>query len=429
LVLPGAVPVAELVPELARSVGLLDTATVYGGYRLVTSDGRRLANDSGLTLQGVEDGSVITVTAGVDEPVAAVYDDVVEAMTDVVEHELKPWAPASGRRTALSASALLMALGGVALFVIDSDSDSRLATSAAALVAGALLAGAIVLSRAQHERETAVTVAWMSVAYAAGAGLMLAPLDEPFGNSVAYAGAGAGVVGLVALFGLGPGRTLLIPAVVVGAIAGVTGLVVHATDAEPDVLLTVVLTFVVLVGSIFPWLALGVTSTNVDQLCSATDITADPDHVNAATVAADARVAHEILIAIAATVGILLVLVAPVAVGLGLSGTLLAAVACLVVMFRTRQYRTGSEVLVGLLSGILGLASVTVSMLFQWPEWRPTAAVVLAAAGAALLALTLLPSDPSVRRGRLGDLLETITLLALLPLLVVASGLFDTITS
>ena len=35
LVLPGAVPVAELVPELARSVGLLDPSTVYGGYRLV----------------------------------------------------------------------------------------------------------------------------------------------------------------------------------------------------------------------------------------------------------------------------------------------------------------------------------------------------------------------------------------------------------
>jgi len=40
LVLPGAVPVAELVPELARSVGLLDATTVYGGYRLVTVDGR-----------------------------------------------------------------------------------------------------------------------------------------------------------------------------------------------------------------------------------------------------------------------------------------------------------------------------------------------------------------------------------------------------
>ncbi|MSZ76657.1 MAG: type VII secretion integral membrane protein EccD, partial [Actinobacteria bacterium] len=32
LVLPGSVPVAELVPELARSVGLLDALTVHGGY-------------------------------------------------------------------------------------------------------------------------------------------------------------------------------------------------------------------------------------------------------------------------------------------------------------------------------------------------------------------------------------------------------------
>ncbi|TWH02544.1 type VII secretion system (Wss) protein YukD, partial [Nocardioides sp. J9] len=37
LVLPGAVPVAELLPELARSVGLLDPATVHGGYRVVTA--------------------------------------------------------------------------------------------------------------------------------------------------------------------------------------------------------------------------------------------------------------------------------------------------------------------------------------------------------------------------------------------------------
>lgn len=43
LVLPGAVPVAELAPELARGVGLLDAATVHGGYYLVAPDGRRLA--------------------------------------------------------------------------------------------------------------------------------------------------------------------------------------------------------------------------------------------------------------------------------------------------------------------------------------------------------------------------------------------------
>src|SRR6476661_10821669 len=82
LVLPSAVPVAELVPELARSVGLLDAATVYAGYRLVSMDGRELSSDAGLAIQGVEDGGVITVAAGVEDPAPRVYDDVVEAMAD-----------------------------------------------------------------------------------------------------------------------------------------------------------------------------------------------------------------------------------------------------------------------------------------------------------------------------------------------------------
>lgn len=421
LVLPGAVPVAELVPELARSVGLLDSATVYGGYRLVTSDGRHLESDSGLTLQGVEDGSLITVTAGIDEPVPPVYDDVVEAMTDVVEHELKPWAPESGRRTALAAASLLMGLGAVALLVQRTD----LAAYAATVVALALVAGAIVLSRAQREAEAAVTVAWIGGGYAVAAAVMFTWDEDLYGLRLAAAGGALAVVGVVGLVGLGVGRTLVIPAVVVGAVTGVCGLAVEELDARPDILLSCVLAFVVVLGSVFPWLALGVTSTTVDQLYSAADITADPDEIDRARVAADARVAHEILIAISATVGILLLVTAPFAVALGLWGTLLVVDACLVVMLRTRQYRTGSEVLVGLGSGVIGLVAVGAAVLVDHPDWRPTLAVVLAGAGAGLLALTLLPSGPSVRRGRFGDVLETVALVALVPLLVLAISLSD----
>ena len=430
LVLPGAIPVAELVPELARSVGLLDSASVSGGYRLVTGDGRLLANDSGLTLQGVTDGGVITVTAGVDELTSPVYDDVVEAMTDIVEHDLKPWEPAAGRRTALSAAGLLMALGAVALLI---QWDSLVAASAAAIVAVALVSGAIVLSRAQLEREAAVAVAWIGCAYAAVAGLMLAPRDDvdtfagllgDFGYPVACAGAGALIAAVVCLIGLGEGRTLVIPPGVVGAIFLFTGLLMHSTDFNPAVVLTVTVTLVVMAGSIFPWLALGMTGTKVDQLFSPADITADPDEIHRVRVANDARVAHEILIAISGTVGLMLVLIAPLAVALNIWGTLLAVLACLVVILRTRQYRTGAEVLVGLVSGILGLAVIAVTVLLLKDEWRPTTAVVLAAAGAVLLAVTLLPATPSVRRGRLGDVVESIALLALPALLVLAVNLF-----
>ena len=50
------------------------------------------------------------------------------------------------------------------------------------------------------------------------------------------------------------------------------------------------------------------TGTKVDQIYSLHDITADPDEIDPAQVGADARVAHEILLAVSATVGTLLVL-------------------------------------------------------------------------------------------------------------------------
>lgn len=425
LVLPGAVPVAELLPELARSVGLLDPATVHGGYRVGTADGRRLVPDTGLTLQGVEDGGLLTVTAGVDDPAPRVYDDVVEAMSDVVEHDLQPWRPASGRRTALFAAALFLGLGAAALLV---QRGSDLAAAATGVVALALCAGAIVLSRAQREPEAAVGVAWLGAGYAAVAGIMLASTDGPLlGQPLAFAGAGALAAGIVCVVGLDAGRTLVFPPVVVGALALAVGLYLHSADGDgfaPAPLLTTILALVVLAGSVFPWLALGATSTRVDQLYTPADITSDPADIEPSQVAADARIAHEILLAISGTVGLLLVLVVPLAVSLGVSGTLLAIDACLIVMLRTRQYRTGSEVLTGLTAGIAGIATTALAVLALHPDWRPTLAVVLAVVGAVLLAATLTPSVPSVRRGRLGDVLESVALLSLLPLLVVAIGLF-----
>lgn len=434
LVLPSAVPVAELVPELARSVGLLDASTVYGGYRLVTQDGRQLSNDAGLSIQGVEDGGVIAVAAGYRDEPQRVYDDVVEAMADVVERELTPWEAETGRRTALWAAALLLGLGALALLT---QGDSLLAGVAAGVIALLLLVGAVVLARSQGEPQAAVVVALLAAVHAAVAGLVLAPGDlggwrwPPtevlLGTPLVCAGAAVLAVGVVAAVGLDEGRVLVLPAVVVGALLAAAGTVVSLLDADPAVVLTVVLTVVVVLGNVFPWLALGATSTKVEQIFSVADVTADPDEIDPERVAADARVAHEILLAVASTVGVLIVLVTPFAVGLGAFGTLLVVMCCLAVMLRTRQYRTGSEVLAGLVSGIGGLLAVAVSVLLLHPEWRAASAVALAVAGAVLLVLTLTPPSPSVRRGRIGDVVETVALLSLLPLLVLAVGLFDAI--
>ena len=115
LALPAALPVAELLPELARSLSMLDAHTVHGGYTLTRSDGTPLNPDTGLAFQGVRDGDLLSLLAGTDQEDPKVYDDIVEAMADAVENDMRPWEPSAGRRTALSSASLLLGLGALAL--------------------------------------------------------------------------------------------------------------------------------------------------------------------------------------------------------------------------------------------------------------------------------------------------------------------------
>ena len=433
LALPGVVPLAELVPDLARSVGLLDAATVAGGYRVVTPGGRELSGDSGLVVQGIEDGGLLTLAAAVDDPAPRVYDDVVEAMSDVVLHDFRAWDAAAARRTAQAAVGLLLGGGAVTLAV---QRGSSLAAGSAAVAAIALLVGAVVLSRLRDETAVPVAMSWLASGYAGVAGLVPMTHDRFPGLAIAGAGAGALAAGLVALLGLGAGRALAIPPVGMGAVLLAAGLVMRATAFDPSVVLVTALVLVAMAGSVFPWLALGATGATAGRHSAVAPVTTEAAEIDPARVRADARQAHEILVSLSATVGLLLVLLAPAAVSLGLAGTVLAVLVALVTMLRTRQYHARAEVLVGLSSGVVGLVSVVTSLLMMHVAWRPATAVALVTLGGVLLLVTLMRSTPtegadpprrSARRGRAGDLAETVALVSLLPLLVVAGGLLTAI--
>lgn len=420
LVLPGAVPVAELVPELARSVGLLDPAVVHAGYRVVTSRGRELAADRGLAVQGVGDGELLTVAARIEEEPDRTYDDVVEAMADVVEHDLTPWDPASGRRAVLGVVTLALCLGAAALLL---QRGSLVAGAAAGVVAAVLAAGAVVLSRVRHQTGPAVAVAWLATAYAAVAGLVPMTGDDPFAG-LPVAGGAMVFTALGCLVGVRDGRALLMPPAVLGAVLAATGLLLRTTDLDPAAVAAGAIVLAVLAGGGFPRLALGVTGISTDLPVGDDDAEAAPRPIDRDRVTADARLAHEVLVGLSATVGVLLVLAAPLAAARGVAGTLLAVLCCLVVLLRTRRHRSGSDVFVGLVSGVAGLAAVAVVVLWLHPGWRPTVAAVSIGVGLLLIVMTVLPPGASMRRGWLGDRAESVAVLTLLPVLVVASGLF-----
>jgi type VII secretion integral membrane protein EccD len=418
LVLPADVPVAELLPELARCVGMLEPTTVHDGHRLVTAGGRELRGEASLASQGIVDGHLLALFTGTSER-EQLYDDNAEAMADIVERERAPWDPDFGRCAALTTAALMTAFGALALAMVGSVASGA---SAAALSFG-LTVGAVGLSRVHRDAEAAVGVAGVAVTFAAVAGLLLAPNAASDALPLACAGAGAVIAGLACLLGLREGRYLAVPSVVVGVVLMTTATVTKATQIEPAVILTTVLTIAVMVGSFVPSLALGLTGTMSDEVSPTHVCPVDLDRVSA-----DARLAHQILIAASVTAGLLLLIGAPLAVSLGPSGMALAITCSLVVMLRTRRHYAGSQVRVGLVSGITGLLSVATTTLWLHPSWRPTVAPLLATAGAVtLLAATLRPSRPSVRWDRLCDLIESVALLAALPLLAVAAGTFASI--
>lgn len=140
---PGNVAVVEIVPGLARALGVLDAGSVYGGYHLVTAAGVPLDPARSLLASGVEDGEVLTLEVGAARPEPRVYDDVVEAVADAVETRFRPWTPHdSALGAAWGAAALLAATG---LLLLGAASDEPLPPVVAAV--GALLAvvaGAVV---------------------------------------------------------------------------------------------------------------------------------------------------------------------------------------------------------------------------------------------------------------------------------------------
>ena len=123
------------------------------------------------------------------------------------------------------------------------------------------------------------------------------------------------------------------------------------------------------------------------------------------------------------TAGVLIVVLAPVAVSLGPAGSAVPILGSVVVMMRTRHYRAAVDVLVGTASGVLGIVSTGVSLLCLEATWRLATGIVVATAGLVVLATARRPHVGVVRPGRLDGLIEGVALGLLLPALLLAVGL------
>ncbi|KUF13014.1 type VII secretion integral membrane protein EccD [Streptomyces silvensis] len=419
LVLPSQEPVGLLLPEVMR---LLDDRV---GARpelryLVAADGSALAQDSSLESAGVADGAVLRLVRAEDAPSAPVVHDVTDEAAGDLDVRAWRWSEGS-RRAVCGAAAVGWALAAAALARGEFD-DSR-AGAALLLVAAVAALGGALLGRAGR-RGLATTL--VSVAGALGVfGVWIAGHAHGWSGPAQLAGVGGVLVVALLLLGwftpLGRGGIVGGCALAACGIAWEAVLGLQDGGQHLDRVGAVLAVVSVVVLGVLPRLAL--MASGLSGL--------DDRRSGGASVSR-----YEVGSALAATHRGLALATVALAVSAGAAGVLalrevtvwsvlLAADAALVLALRARAFPLVAEVVVLLAAA----ASVTARLAWVWlgqgdATTGPLALLVVLAL-APLLVLAVRPAEHvRVRLRRIGDGLESLGVIALVPLALGVFGVY-----
>lgn len=419
--IPASLPLVELMPGFARSLGVLDPSLVHGGYALRRADGTTLDPSLSATAQGARDGDLLTLVRGTQLAEPRIYDDVTEAVLDATSERQRPWLPSDSARTALAVSLTFLALCAVLLF--SAGPTVRLGVTIAGGAAVVLLAASATLGRlGQVESGHALGLA---AAVFAGLGGYLAVPAGPtaWGWPLAAAAGGAVVVGGIAL-ALSPQRpeVNLVP-IAWGAIVLIPAVV---TGLSPDSALPAFALMVAVggaLGNLLPWLAFSSTRIRVISPQSDQEVFAAPPPIEASQVKARAAAGARVLSALRMALGLAILLATPLVASKSVAGVALTAFVFLGMMFQSRQAYARVAVLIVMAIGAIGLAATCLTVAFTQPNLRPAVFVVVLVTTALLILLTLLNPGARLRLARVADTVEVLLLALILPLGAIAAGL------
>lgn len=420
LAIPGRLPLVEVLPGIARSLGVLDPTLLHGGYRLTRADGTVLDPTRGALLQGIDQGEVLTLARGQLIAVAKSYDDVVEAVIDATAANHGVWKPEDAARTATAVSLTLLALCALLLLL------QGPGTVVAAVIAGSgsavLLALAATLSRLrQHSAGLAFALA--ASAFAALCGYLLVPATAIWGAPLAAGAAGAIVGGGIAMLVTRPPVELLALPVALGVAVGIPAGVVAITGIDAAGPYAVMVAAAGMLAGALPWLTL--TSTRIAVVSPQTELEMfePPPPIDPARVAARVASGHRLLVALRIAFALAVLVAAPLVAATSWTGTLLTVLAGVVLMFQSRQSVARASVLVLLAGGTAIIAVSGLTAVLAHPDEAPVLLVGLLIATGLVTGLTLLSTRVRMRLSTLGDTLEVLLLALLLPLGAITAGL------
>lgn len=378
LAVPGHLAVADLLPEIVRLGGAAPGPT---GLRLVTAAGAEVAPDASLLDQGVADGAVLALVDGPAPPRRD--DDPAAELARTVSEDVLAWDARLTRPVGLLVGLLLFAVSGAALARGPSWSG---AVAAAAVVLTSAVAAA---AGRRHDRLVAATGGWLAVGFAAVAGAQSA-------GPVA-AGASATVVALGLCWILGPAWVLLAPAAVASGVLGGLAVLAQVGRVEHGLVAAVALATVGLASPGLPRLALAITRDRP-------------------------AVARDLLRASLAASAVLMTVLAALATRSGAAGAGLAVVIALFTAARASRHHGAVEILTGLATATSILLVAGVAQVVHRPDWAGHLGAGMLALGALAALVSVAPRFTDPRWAVALDRIEVVLLLAVVPLVVVASG-------
>lgn len=427
--IPQSIPLVELLPGLVESVGAFSDQPTNDGFAVRTASGRLLDQSKSLSAQGVRAGAALTLEPLGEGAADMVYDDLTEAVGQVVERVSTPWTRDDARTFAALSAAALIFVAAVLLATTPQDAISSMQSGnvaffnyvygAIGVVAALLVTGTSAVVTRKYPGPAGIALAHTVPFLTAASALRLSQSQWDTGGWIAV-GVGLLVGSLAALTLPKRYRISIAAPLVLGTMMTATGLMVKVGSLSQVGVSALLFALVIVLLQLAPWIALAhipvrILDANTSEQIPAQGIT---DQVTTSFVFVVSLRAGGALAAVFLTVSMLST------AGLRSFSVPLALVVLgsVSLILQTRSIRARVEVL---LSSLTGLTTILVgATLVTRADPASLPWVTLSAIAAALVLVVTNVVGPRARPHltRIADTIAVLSLFVLIPLAVYLWG-------
>lgn len=427
--IPQSIPLVELLPGLVESVGAFSDQPTNDGFAVRTASGRLLDQSKSLSAQGVRAGAALTLEPLGEGAADMVYDDLTEAVGQVVERVSTPWTRDDARTFAALSAAALIFVAAVLLATTPQDAISSMQSGnvaffnyvygAIGVVAALLVTGTSAVVTRKYPGPAGIALAHTVPFLTAASALRLSQSQWDTGGWIAV-GVGLLIGSLAALTLPKRYRISIAAPLVLGTMMAATGLMVKVGSLSQVGVSALLFALVIVLLQLAPWIALAhipvrILDANTSEQIPAQGIT---DQVTTSFVFVVSLRAGGALAAVFLTVSMLST------AGLRSFSVPLALVVLgsVSLILQTRSIRARVEVL---LSSLTGLTTILVgATLVTRADPASLPWVTLSAIAAALVLVVTNVVGPRARPHltRIADTIAVLSLFVLIPLAVYLWG-------